>query len=568
MPEFMMLNPTKIEFGPNTRTEGLPNVAALVASIRQIGLLQPMLVTDLGKDSYVLRAGHRRLAACKELSAEDPNAEFPCFVFAEEDGDTLTQNVTENFQRADLTVVEQAFACQALHENGASIDEISSVTGLRTGLVRLRLNIASLDPDIIEALRDNKVSIDAALAISMASDRAVQQYLLKNHLEHPTFWNASTIRSHATRMMFRVSNALFDAKRSDLEIYGADLFSDGQNSYFVDTDAAVEKQIAALKRKLKKDFPDFAGPIEVILSSKMNDTHERFVEVESPDSPVYNHNQDAASEEIAKELWEKRQLIGYVYPQGTHGFGFFADTTGISFFEEEEEDAELATSPASEKTSETGDAGKLDYTVRQSNAIRAWMTLATQARVTDLSVDNQLNFMLCLMMARPELHALFAPNVTMDRIGIYASGFNPGHGTVAHRDAESRAVIEKIIRERAPLIETIDDYSTWEQVTKLTYDEKIQMLIAMFIAALPELPSRAAVLPDFNPKDFDHAAWFGMANKHQLLAWAKNEFNKELDSKAKKSELANTLANIAREQDWLPPFLRDRKSTQNLSEAA
>ena len=567
MPEFMMLNPTKIEFGPNTRTEGLPDVAALVASIRQIGLLQPMLVTDLGEDSYVLRSGHRRLAACKELSAENPNAEFPCFVFAEQEGDTLTQNVAENFQRADLTVVEQAFACQALHVNGATIDEISSVTGLRTGLVRLRLNIASLDPDIINALRENKVSIDAALAIGMASDRAVQQYLLENHLKHPSYWDASTIRTHATRMMFRVSNALFDAKRSDLEIYGADLFSDGQNSYFVDTDAAVEKQIAALKRKLKKDFPDFDGPIEVILSSQLNNTHEQFVEVDGLDSPVYNHNEDVAPKDLTKELWEKRQLIGYVYPQGTHGFGFFADTTGIPFFEEDT--AERTTFPASaEPSDETSEADKLGFTVRQSNAIVAWMTLATQARFADLSVDAQLTLMVQLMMARPELHNLFAPNSAVNYTGIYASGFNPGHGTVAHEVAETRVIVEKIIRERAPSAETIDDYSASEQVAKLTYDEKIQMLIAMFIAALPKLPSRAAVLPDFNPKDFDHAAWFGMASKPQLLAWAKSEFNKELDSKAKKSELANTLATIAREQDWLPPFLRSPKPTQNLSEAA
>lgn len=100
-------------------------LAELVASIREIGLLQPIVVRPKGS-SYELIAGERRLRACRELQM----ATVPAIIRQTEDEDMLRDALLENLHRADLNPLEEAAAYQQLLDDfGCTQEELAQRIG-------------------------------------------------------------------------------------------------------------------------------------------------------------------------------------------------------------------------------------------------------------------------------------------------------------------------------------------------------------------------------------------------------------------------------------------------------
>ena len=137
----------------------LGDLSELAASIKGMGLLQPLTVAPSG-DDYLVIAGHRRLAAAKEAGLDV----VPCIIRT----DLSTQKaqieamLVENLQRSDLTVMEEADAYAQLELLGVKEAAIAKATGRARGTIRQRLLLASLPEPRREQFEKGSLSLDGA----------------------------------------------------------------------------------------------------------------------------------------------------------------------------------------------------------------------------------------------------------------------------------------------------------------------------------------------------------------------------------------------------------------------
>lgn len=130
------------------------SLESLATSVRQYGILQPLIVTKAG-DRYQLIAGERRLRAAKVAGL----SKVPVVL---RDADTNTQialALIENIQRVDLNPVELALAYQRLKDEfGLTQEQIANRVGKSRSVVANTVRFLSLPSVIQEALRDGRIS--------------------------------------------------------------------------------------------------------------------------------------------------------------------------------------------------------------------------------------------------------------------------------------------------------------------------------------------------------------------------------------------------------------------------
>jgi ParB family chromosome partitioning protein len=140
------------------------DIAGLAQSIKQQGLLQPLLVRQDDDGTYVVVAGHRRLAAMQSIKYKGP-----VLVTLHETNGVTTKlaQVTENLQREDLSFWEEARAFDQLRtEFGLKQKQIAEMVGIDASTVSKRLTLAKL-PEIAEnVLTDTEFTADRALDIA------------------------------------------------------------------------------------------------------------------------------------------------------------------------------------------------------------------------------------------------------------------------------------------------------------------------------------------------------------------------------------------------------------------
>ena len=127
----------------------------LAASIRSIGILQPLLVREFGGGLYELVAGERRLRAAK-LAGLD---QVPCVLF-DRGGTTeaVIARIVENVQRSDPTPVEIADALATLVDLGLSQVEAGERIGLRPARVSQLLALRRLPDDVREFIAGGQLT--------------------------------------------------------------------------------------------------------------------------------------------------------------------------------------------------------------------------------------------------------------------------------------------------------------------------------------------------------------------------------------------------------------------------
>ena len=126
---------------PRSKVEDLDDLAA---SIREHGLVQPLVVAALPDGTYRLIAGHRRYAALELIGAE----RALCVVRTPKNGvETLAMMLVENGQRVNLSPIEEARAYQRLmREYGVSQGRLGQMIGRSQAHVSQRLALLHLTP--------------------------------------------------------------------------------------------------------------------------------------------------------------------------------------------------------------------------------------------------------------------------------------------------------------------------------------------------------------------------------------------------------------------------------------
>ncbi|MDR1756536.1 MAG: ParB/RepB/Spo0J family partition protein [Culturomica sp.] len=143
----------------------------LAASIRSIGIVQPITVRSLEDGRYEIIAGERRFRASKLAGL----VSIPAYIRQAEDENLLELALIENIQREDLNAIEVAISYQRLlDECSLTQDGLSERVGKKRATVTNYLRLLKLPAQIQLAIRDKKISMGHARAIINIEDPDTQ----------------------------------------------------------------------------------------------------------------------------------------------------------------------------------------------------------------------------------------------------------------------------------------------------------------------------------------------------------------------------------------------------------
>jgi len=158
------------------------SMGSLAASIREVGLLQPVLVRQLEgeEDSYELIAGERRWRAARRAGLQT----IPVLVQVADDVASLEQALVENLHRVDLNALEEAAAYQQLiDEFGLTHEQVATRMGKGRATVTNTLRLLQLPAGAQRALAERTISAGHARALLGTPDRALQERMVEQIVE-------------------------------------------------------------------------------------------------------------------------------------------------------------------------------------------------------------------------------------------------------------------------------------------------------------------------------------------------------------------------------------------------
>ena len=152
------------------------SLSDLAASIREIGVLQPLLVRQLPDGSYQLIAGERRWRAAQRAGL----ATVPAVVKTTDDMSSVEQALVENLHRQDLAPLEEAGAYQQLIDDfSLTHDDVAKRVGKSRSSITNSLRLLALPAAIQVFLADGRLSAGHAKALLGSPDRAFQEQLAR-----------------------------------------------------------------------------------------------------------------------------------------------------------------------------------------------------------------------------------------------------------------------------------------------------------------------------------------------------------------------------------------------------
>jgi ParB family transcriptional regulator, chromosome partitioning protein len=150
-------------------------LASLAESIREVGVLQPVLVRAI-EDGFELIAGERRWRASRRVGLQT----IPAIIRVADDATMLQQAIVENVQREQLNPLEEAAAYQQLIEDFSfTHDEVATRVGKSRTTITNTLRLLQLPPTIQRYLKDGTLRMGHARALLGTPDRAFQEQLAR-----------------------------------------------------------------------------------------------------------------------------------------------------------------------------------------------------------------------------------------------------------------------------------------------------------------------------------------------------------------------------------------------------
>lgn len=144
----------------------------LAASIKEHGLLQPIVVKPLTNGTYRIIAGERRWRASRIAELE----KVPVIVKDLSEQEVMEVALIENLQRQDLNPVEEALGYKTLMDTyGLTQEEVSRRVGKSRAAVANALRLLTLDNRMLEMLRLGKITAGQARAILSADDPMLRE---------------------------------------------------------------------------------------------------------------------------------------------------------------------------------------------------------------------------------------------------------------------------------------------------------------------------------------------------------------------------------------------------------
>ena len=180
-PRVLQLDPSRVRPNPEQPRKRFPaeDLERLKASVEKEGLLQPLLVRQVGED-YELVAGERRLRAARELGLE----RVPALAVEVGDARMLELALIENIQRADLDPLELARAYRQLMKSRSwTQDHLASALGVSRSSVANAVRVLDLPDDMQSSLVRGHITPGHAKVLLSVEDEGEQRVLYEKIAE-------------------------------------------------------------------------------------------------------------------------------------------------------------------------------------------------------------------------------------------------------------------------------------------------------------------------------------------------------------------------------------------------
>jgi ParB family chromosome partitioning protein len=148
----------------------------LADSIREHGIIQPIIAEEAGDGTYIIIAGERRSRAARLAGL----TEVPVILRDYSDEKRLEVSLVENIQRADLNPIEEAAAYKGLMDlTGLSQDEVALRVGKNRSTVANALRLLKLPEPMQKSLKEGEISPGHARAILSVSEPGARESLFQ-----------------------------------------------------------------------------------------------------------------------------------------------------------------------------------------------------------------------------------------------------------------------------------------------------------------------------------------------------------------------------------------------------
>jgi ParB family transcriptional regulator, chromosome partitioning protein len=237
------------------------NLDDLLESIRQKGLLQPILVRSSGHNYYEIVAGNRRYEACRRLSWR----KITCQIVELDDKESFEISLIENIQRETLNSIDEARAFKSyIFEFGwGGVSDLAKKIGKSTSYVSKRMGLLDLPEQLIQSVADSKVCPSIAEELHAIKDQTKQSEL------------ANLIAQR--HLSLRMARELIDqTKQNKNDCETACYYYQDREAQIRRIDRTFDKSITALKIALNRismiidDFEDSDWTIYQILLHHKN----------------------------------------------------------------------------------------------------------------------------------------------------------------------------------------------------------------------------------------------------------------------------------------------------------
>ena len=153
----------------------------LAASIRELGIIQPLSLRKVGPDSYQIIAGERRFRAAQRAGL----LSVPAYIRTANDLELTEMALIENIQREDLNAIEIALTFRKLIEQyNLTQERLSERIGKKRATIANFLRLLKLPAEVQLGLRDKRLDMGHARAILTVTDPKLQLRLYNEILKH------------------------------------------------------------------------------------------------------------------------------------------------------------------------------------------------------------------------------------------------------------------------------------------------------------------------------------------------------------------------------------------------
>lgn len=168
-PSIRMIRLEKIDPSSRQPRNQLGDLKDLTASIKEKGILEPILVRPF-EGRYEIIAGERRFRASKKLKLK----ELPCIVMDVEDSEALEISLIENVQRKDLDVFEEAEGLKALADiYGYNHQQVAEKIGKSRSTITETMNLTKIPYEIRDFCKENEITSRTTL-IEISKQKTIE----------------------------------------------------------------------------------------------------------------------------------------------------------------------------------------------------------------------------------------------------------------------------------------------------------------------------------------------------------------------------------------------------------